>query len=216
MDYQRALDDLYLKELLYREKIRRLIIHSWDVSSRRNWKKKGNIVKRTIIRLSSIVTLFLAFVLFSASIAYAEDGAGISSLVESTLVRDSTFDLEALPHEGETKTVRDKNGEETHFSVIPENSNLNRIANGRYRISAWGIGWRVTYYIRVVNNRILSAYDLNYIIAMPIRSSNVKVDHSRQATVRFGFNTPIHNVLSWTGWVRVRLDNSNRIVVYNN
>lgn len=112
--------------------------------------------------------------------------------------------------------MRDKNGEETHFSVIPENSNLNRIANGKYRISAWGIGWRVTYYIRVVNNRILSAYDLNYIIAMPVRYSNVKVDHSRQATARFGFNTPIHNVLSWTGWVRVRLDNSNRIVVYNN
>ncbi|HAP15928.1 MAG TPA: hypothetical protein DCZ00_03525 [Lactococcus sp.] len=26
---------------------------------------------------------------------------------------------------------------------------------------------------------------------------------------------PLH-IVSWTGWVRVRLDNSNRIVVYNN
>jgi hypothetical protein len=50
----------------------------------------------------------------------------------------------------------------------------------------------------------------------PVRTSNVRVDHNRQATARFGFNTPIHNVLSWTGWVRVRLDNSNRIEVYNN
>ncbi len=173
-------------------------------------------MKKIIFSLSSIIALFSAFLLFSDSTAYAEGRASVPSLVEFTLERDSTFDLETLPSEGQTKTVVDHNGEETHFSVIPVSNNLNRVANGQYRISAWGLGWRVTYYIRVVNNRILSAYDLNYFIAMPVRTSNVRVDHNRQATARFGFNTPIHNVPSWTEWVRVRLDNSNRIEVYNN
>lgn len=115
---------------------------------------------------------------------------------------------------GEEQTVTDPNGNVVHFSVSPDNNLIARVSNGSHKVNAWGIGWNVTFYVKTSGNNITSAYDLSYMIAMPVNSASVKRDNNKQATARFSFSTPVWNVLSWTGMVRAKIVGSN-LVVYN-
>ncbi len=119
-------------------------------------------------------------------------------------------------NQGAVQTIKDKNGAVSNISLTPLFTPRTRVSNGSYTINAWGIGWNVTYYINISSNKITSANNLDYIIAMPVNSATVTVDSSKQATARFSFSTPIYNILSWTGWVRATINSSNNIVITTN
>lgn len=143
-----------------------------------------------------------------------------NSLVSTVDVLDSSesavFDPTILPVSGAVQTIKDKNGAVSNISLTPLFNPRTRVSNGSYTINAWGIGWNVTYYINISSNKITSANNLDYIIAMPVNSATVTVDSSKQATARFSFSTPIYNILSWTGWVRATINSSNNIVITTN
>ncbi|KXT59190.1 DUF5626 family protein [Lactococcus sp. DD01] len=128
----------------------------------------------------------------------------------------TNFDLSNIPPSGKSQTVQDENGNVTTVVVTPQFDPLTRVSNGTYKVNAWGIGWSVTFYINVSSNTITKANNLDYIIAMPVKSAKLSIDSSKQATARFGFSTPIYDILNWTGWVRVNINGSNNLVVSHN
>ncbi|MFC4653224.1 DUF5626 family protein [Lactococcus nasutitermitis] len=128
----------------------------------------------------------------------------------------ATFDYQNLPSTGEIQTITADDGTITNYSMTPVINPLLRVANGKYKINAWGVAWNVTFYINVSSNKITSANNLDYIIAGSVGSHTLTVDSSKQATARFDFTTPIYNIISWTGWVRATINSSNKIVITNN
>ena len=93
-----------------------------------------------------------------------------NSLVSTVDVLDSSesavFDPTILPVSGAVQTIKDKNGAVSNISLTPLFNPRTRVSNGSYTINAWGIGWNVTYYINISSNKITSANNLDYIIAV--------------------------------------------------
>lgn len=128
------------------------------------------------------------------------------------------FDLNSS--EVQEKQITLSNGEKVTVGVAPEhssdkgNSNKLQVSNGTHKIYFYGIIANVTFNVNVSNNRITRAFDPWYlIIGASVKSSNLKVDNSKQATYFFEFTTPIWELGGWTGWVRANINSSNKLVV---
>lgn len=86
------------------------------------------------------------------------------------------------------------------------------LQNGKYR-AYWTTGvFNCEFRFIVSNNKITKAYDGTYSgIGVSVKSANLKLDSSKQATYYFEFGTPVWDFGGWNGWLRAKIDSNNKI-----
>ena len=172
-------------------------------------------LKILFISLVSALCLTLGLAFTNTVVGHADSVTNQTEEISNSLGVSTSFDLSQLKS-GVTKDVVNSKGQVTHISVEPEKTSLLGVSNGSHKVSAWGLGWSVSFYVNVSNNNITSAHDLNYtIIGASVTSASVSRDNNKQATARFTFSTPIWDILSWTGWVRANISGSSLVVHTN-
>ncbi len=97
--------------------------------------------------------------------------------------------------------------------VIEPSNGLLRASNGNYK-AYWYTGtYNCSFKFTVKSNKITRVYDKWYrMYGVSVKSNKLKLDNSKQATYYFEFGMPIWDLGGWNGWLRAKINGSNKIV----
>lgn len=162
---------------------------------------------------------FLAFVLtISALFLFVNigDTAKASSLENDVLEEEeegkviATFDLNN-PEKQEIEITLPN--DETAVVGLEKISNpLAKASNGTYKAYWYSGVANASFLFDVSSNKIKKAYDAwHMFVGTSVKSSDLKLDSSKQATYYFEFGTPIWDFGGWNGWLRAKINSNNEI-----
>lgn len=127
----------------------------------------------------------------------------------------ASFDL--TKKETQEKVITLGNGEKAVIGIEPIASETNgtmerstfqnvKVTNGKFH-AYWKSGvLNLSFYFDINNLRITRAYDASYSsIGVVVKSANLKLDSSKQATYYIEMGTPIWDFGGASGWLRAKI-----------
>lgn len=140
---------------------------------------------------------------------YAKASSSENDTIEEGTVI-ATFDLNS-PEKQEFE-VTTSNNETVIVGLEKVSDPLTRASNGSYK-AYWYSGIANThFYFDVSSNTITKAYDGWYaFIGGSVKSADLRLDSSKQATYYFDFGTPIWDFGGWNGWLRAKINSNNEL-----
>ncbi|WP_374965240.1 DUF5626 family protein [Lysinibacillus sp. RS5] len=139
--------------------------------------------------------------------------AEASSLENDTIEEGktiATFDLNNPEKQEQEITL--SNNETAVVGLEPVSNPLTRASNGTYKAYWYSGVANAHFYFTVSNNKITQVYDgWHLFVGTSVKSANLTLDSSKQATYYFEFGTPIWDFGGWNGWLRAKIDNNNNV-----
>lgn len=185
---------------------------------------KGALLALTVILLVSLTIPFEASAESNSNTStkintdatnLQDDSVNSPAGLNSNDSTEAKFDLNS--NETQVQNVTLPDGKQGTFVVEPEEQATNpktsvvrassvKATSGVHKVSFYSGPVNASFKVKIANYKITKAYDKWYlIIGSSVKSSKLKIDNSKQATLYFTFGTPIWDFGGWNGWLRAKI-----------